>query len=119
MSSQPEHAATVSAAAEARGALRLTRSISATWTFTATSILIFELLMVFFVVAVLLDGGSGRAAAAGVGTAGLLWTAATLLPLLDYRHRTDGSPMVSVRRHVAPLLMAAIYGLAAGMGTGI
>ncbi|MBP3044830.1 sensor histidine kinase [Arthrobacter jiangjiafuii] len=118
MSSPPEHAATVSAAAEARGSLRLTRSISATWTFTATSILIFELLMVFFTVAVLVDGGSGGAAAAGVGAAGLLWTAATLLPLLDYRHRTDAAPIMSVR-HLAPLLMAAIYGLAAGMGTGI
>lgn len=118
MSSQPEHDATVSAAAEARGALRLTRSISTTWTFTATSILTFELLTVFFTVAVLLDGGIGGPVAAGVGAAGILWTAATLLPLLDYRHRTDVAPLVTDRRHLAPFLIAAIYGLSAGMATG-
>ena len=119
MSTQPEHAATVSAAAEARGALRLTRSISATWPFTATSILAFELLTVFFTVAVLLEEDVGGAAAAGVAAAGLLWIAATLLPLLDYRQRADLTPMVTARRHLAPLLIAAIYGLTAALGTGM
>ncbi|MGN9781193.1 sensor histidine kinase [Nonomuraea sp. ZG12] len=119
MSSQPESAAAVSAAAEARTALRLTRSISATWWYVALAVLLFEPVVVLLLVAALVEGGFGDLTAAAVGVGGLLWWLATLRPLLDYRHRTVDTPLVNWRRHLAPLLIAAAYGLAAGLVTGV
>ncbi|MEU8359966.1 histidine kinase [Nonomuraea sp. NPDC048882] len=119
MSSRIESAAAVSAAAETRTALRLTRSISATWWYVALVIVLFEPVLVLLVVTALVRGGSGDLTAAAVGGGGLLWWLATLRPLLDYRHRTVGTPLVSWRRHLAPLLIAAAYGLAAGLVTGV
>ncbi|MFI7452869.1 sensor histidine kinase [Nonomuraea sp. NPDC049714] len=119
MSSQPESAAAVSAAAEARTALRLTRSISATWWYVALAVLLFEPVVVLLLVTALVEGGIGDLTAAAVGVGGLLWWLATLRPLLDYRHRTVDTPLVNWRRHLAPLLIAAAYGLAAGLVTGV
>ncbi|MBF8193697.1 sensor histidine kinase [Nonomuraea sp. K274] len=118
MSSQPESAAAVSAAAEARTALRLTRSISATWWYVALTVVLFEPVVLLLVTA-LVEGGFGNLTAAAVGVGGLVWWLATLRPLLDYRHRTVDTPLVNWRRHLAPLLIAAAYGLAAGLVTGV
>ncbi|WP_129783674.1 sensor histidine kinase [Promicromonospora panici] len=118
MSSQSEHAA-ASAAAEARTALRLTRSITATWWYVASAILLFELIVVFLSVSTLVERGSSSLVPGALGVGGLLWLGATWLPLADYRHRTDTTPLVIWRRHLAPLLIAAAYGLAAGIVAGI
>jgi two-component system sensor histidine kinase DesK len=119
MSSRPGSAAAVSAVAEARTALRLTRSISATWWYVALAVVLFEPVVVLLLVTVLVEGGFGNLTAAAVGVGGLLWWLATLRPLLDYRHRTVDTPLVNWRRHLAPLLIAAAYGLAAGLVTGV
>jgi two-component system sensor histidine kinase DesK len=118
MTSQPERAAAASAAAEARSALRLTRSISATWWYVAVAVVVFELIIVLLAVGVLDDGGSSSLAVAVVGLGGLLWLVATLLPLADYRHRTEAAPLLVWRRQLAPLLVGAVYGLAVGGATG-
>jgi two-component system sensor histidine kinase DesK len=117
MSSQAEHAAT-SAAAEARSTLRLTRSISATWWYVASGVVIFELIVALLSVAILVERDAGTLVSRAMGAGGLLWLVATLLPLADYRHRTDATPPVAWRRHLAPFLVAAVYGLAAGFTTG-
>jgi two-component system sensor histidine kinase DesK len=117
MSSQAEHAA-ASAAAEARTALRLTRSISVTWWYVASSVILFQLIVVLLLVAALVEADVGRLVSAAVGVGGLLWWLATLLPLLDYRHRTADAPLMISRRHLAPLLISAAYGLAAGIVAG-
>jgi two-component system sensor histidine kinase DesK len=119
MSSQSGSAAAVSAAAEARTALRLTRSISATWWYVALAVVLFEPVVVLLLVTALVEGGFGTLTAAAVGVGGLLWWLATLRPMLDYRHRTVDTPLVNWRRHLAPLLIAAAYGLAAGLVTGV
>jgi two-component system sensor histidine kinase DesK len=120
MSSQPERAAAAaSAAAEARSALRLTRSISATWWYVASAVVLFPLIIVLLLVGTLVEDGFGEPTAAAVGVGGLLWCLAMLFPLLDYRHRTVDAPLVIWRRHLAPLLIAAAYGLAAGIITEV
>lgn len=118
MSSQAEHAA-ASAAAEARSALRLTRSISATWWYVATGVVIFELIVVLLSVTILVERDAGTLVSAAIGVSGLLWLVATLLPLADYRHRTDATPLVAWQRHLAPFLIAVVHGLAAGFTTGL
>jgi two-component system sensor histidine kinase DesK len=116
MSSQAEHAA---ASAEARRALRLTRSISATWWYVATGVVLFELIVALVSVTLLAERDAGALASAAIGAGGLLWLVATLLPLADYRHRSDATPLVTWRRHLAPFLIAAAYGFAAGLATGL
>lgn len=118
MSSQPESAAATSSAAETRSALRLTRSISATWWYVALAIVLFPLLIVLLLVDTLVEGGFDNLATIVVGVGGLLWWLATLRPLFDYRHRTVDAPLLVWRRHLAPLLVATAYGLTAGLVTG-
>ena len=119
MSSQPQRATAASAPAEARTALRLTRSISATWWYEVLAIVIFQLIIVILLVDTLVDGGYGTFTAVAVGVGGLLWWLATLPPLVGYRHRALDAPLMVRRRHLAPLLIAAAYGLAAGLVTEV
>ncbi|MEU4385094.1 histidine kinase [Promicromonospora sp. NPDC023805] len=118
MSSQPESAAAVSAAVEARSALRLTRSISVTWWYVSSSVVFFELAIVVFAVATVVEAGFGGAVIALVCVSALLWWLATLLPLLEYRRRTADAPLVIWRHHLVPFLTAAVFGLVAGLVTG-
>ena len=118
MSSQPESAAAVSAAVEARSALRLTRSINVTWWYVASSVVFFELAIVLFAVTTVVEAGFGGAVVAAVCVSALLWWLATLHPLLEYRRRTADAPLVIWRHHLAPFLTAAVFGLVAGLVAG-
>jgi two-component system sensor histidine kinase DesK len=118
MSSQPDPAS-ASEAAEARRALVLTRSISVTWWYVASSVVFFELMVAIFSVATVVEAGAGDVARAAVGVSGLLWWLATLLPLFEYRRRTAAPPLVIWRHHLAPFLAAAVFGLVAGLVTGV
>lgn len=109
--------AATSDAAGARTALRLTRSISVTWWYVALSVMFFQLMVVVFSVATVVEAGSSRAAFAAVGIGGLLWWLGTLVPLLDYRYRSPAAPLLIWRRHLAPLLIGVVYGLTAGLVT--
>ncbi|MCP2262701.1 sensor histidine kinase [Promicromonospora thailandica] len=119
MSSRPDRSAVAASAVEARTALRLTRSISATWWYVALAIVVSQLVIVVLLVNSLVESGFGRVTSAAVGVGGLLWWLATLPLLLDYRHRTVDVPLVVWWRHLPPLLLAAAYGLAAGLVTGV
>ncbi|MGI5187505.1 sensor histidine kinase [Promicromonospora sp. CA-289599] len=118
MSSQPESAAAVSAAVEARSALRLTRSISVTWWYVSSSVVFFELAIVVFAVAAVVEADAGNVARATAGVTALLWWLATLLPLFEYRRRTTAPALVIWRHHLAPFLAATVFGLVAGLITG-
>jgi two-component system sensor histidine kinase DesK len=115
MSSQPEPA---SETAEARRALVLTRSISVTWWYVASSVVFFELMIAVFSVAAVVEADAGNVARAAVGVTALLWWLATLLPLFEYRRRTAAPALVIWRHHLAPFLAAAVFGLLAGLITG-
>ncbi|MGH3689766.1 MAG: sensor histidine kinase [Microbacterium sp.] len=100
------------------GARQLSRGVTATWWYTATAVIIFELALVaawmVTTLAVDLRGFSGVI----VGGGGLLWVASTVPLLLDYRHRLDAEPGVRWMRLIVPLLIAVAYGAAAGAVIG-
>ncbi|WP_337002883.1 MULTISPECIES: sensor histidine kinase [unclassified Microbacterium] len=100
------------------GSRQLSRGVTATWWYTATAVLIFELVLVGawtgVTFAVDLTGVVGLI----VGVGGLIWWASTIPLLLDYRHRLDAEPGVRWARLVVPLLVAVAYGLAAGIVVG-
>jgi len=119
MTSQFEFAASASTAAEVRTALRLTRSISATWWYGALAIVISQLIIVALLVDTLVEGGAGTLTAVGIGVGGMLWWLATLPPLFGYRHRAIDAPLMVWRKHLPSLLVATAFGLAAGLVTGV
>jgi two-component system sensor histidine kinase DesK len=103
------------AAEAARGALRLTRGISTTWWYTLIATVCFEVLLVTLWGATLAEAGASVGTLATVGIGGLLWAAATLPLLLDYRHRLATSGMGRWQRMAVPLAVAVVYGLVAGI----
>lgn len=96
------------------GARQLSRGVTATWWYTASAVIMFELALVaawtVTTLAVDLRGIGGVI----VGGGGILWVASTVSLLLDYRHRLDAEPGVRWMRLGAPLLIAVAYGAAAG-----
>ncbi|MFC8683367.1 sensor histidine kinase [Microbacterium ureisolvens] len=99
--------------------LRLSRGISATWWYTASGVLLFELAVTLVWVLTLLEAGRPSPVLAAIGAAGLVWTASTAVLLQYYRHRTDESPWARWPRLLAPLVIAAVIGLVAGLLSGL
>ncbi len=102
-----------------RRTLRLTRSITATWWYTASGILFFEAMFILVGAAVTSQTGHGPAVIGFVGLGGLVWCASTVPLVLDYRHRSDTAPLILWRRQFVPLVIAAAFGVAVGVLTGI
>lgn len=102
-------------AGQSPGALHLSRGIAATWWYTVGAVLFIELTVVAIVTGFVGATDLSNLAMLTVAVSGVLWTASTLLLLLDYRHRLDARPGVPWRRLWLPLLAAVAFGLAAGL----
>lgn len=106
--------------AAARGARRLARGVTATWWYTVAALVFFEVGIVLATVSAVVQTGAGLPAAAiAVSVGGAVWVASTIALLLDYRHRTDATPLVLWRRQFLPLVFAMAYGLTAGAISGL
>jgi two-component system sensor histidine kinase DesK len=99
--------------------LRVNRGVTATWWYTLSGVLFFEAMVVFIWLAAVVEVGGTSASLVVIGVGGLAWIASTVALLLDYRHRTDEGTWVRWRRLLAPLLIAAVYGIAAGLASGL
>jgi len=105
---------------DALGARRLNQGITATWWYTVAGVMIFQLMVVFIWVSVFAGTGVDATTLAAVGIGGLVWCAACLMLLLQYRHRDDTAGPVAAWRHtLVPLLIAAAFGLLSGIVTGL
>lgn len=112
---EPDGAATAE-----RGARRLARGVTATWWYTVAAVVVFEVVIVLTTVQAVLQGGSGLPATViAVGLGGMLWVASTIALLIDYRHRTDATPLIQWRRQLLPVLVTVAYGLTAGAISGL
>lgn len=100
------------------GARQLSRGVTATWWYTVSAVLVFELAMTLSWTLVALGSARHDVAALVIAGGGLVWTASTMLLLRDYRHRLDAEPGVAWRRLALPMLIAAAYGVAAGLLLG-
>lgn len=103
----------------ALGARRLTRGITATWWYTLSAVLFLELLLVLVWVGALVSAGAPTPALLIVAFGGLVWVGAGFALLHDYRFRSAESPMARWRRAAAPLVVSVVYGVAAGLSSGI
>lgn len=100
------------------GARQLARGVTATWWYTVTAVMMFELALVAAWTLVALAVDLSGVESVIVGGGGLLWCASTIALLADYRHRLDAEPGVRWVRLVLPLLAAVGYGAAAGSVLG-
>lgn len=95
----------------------MSRGVTVTWWYTLSGVMGFNLSLVLFWSLMLVGWGKplGEVLVAGLG--GLVWTASTLPLLFDYRHR-DESTATLRRRIIGPVLVAVVYGIAAGAVSG-
>ncbi|MFB8189504.1 sensor histidine kinase [Microbacterium sp. NPDC055988] len=100
------------------GARQLSRGVTATWWYTASAVVMFEVALVAAWTLVMLAIDRQGFSALVVGGGGLLWSASTLPLLADYRHRLDAEPGVRWLRLAVPFLVAVVYGVAAGAVVG-
>ncbi|MFJ2551064.1 sensor histidine kinase [Microbacterium sp. NPDC087591] len=105
-------------AAPTPGARQLSRGVTATWWYTATAVIFFELAIVGAWTVITMAVDLRAFVGVVVGGGGLLWIASTIPLLVDYRHRLDAEPGVRWARLVVPLLVAVAYGIAAGAVAG-
>ncbi|WP_235566918.1 sensor histidine kinase [Microbacterium sp. Root180] len=98
-------------------AVRMSRGVTATWWYTVSGVVAFDLSLVLFWSLMLLGSGKPVGEVLVVGIGGLVWTASTLPLLFDYRHR-DESTVTIRRRILGPVLVAVAYGIGAGVVSG-
>lgn len=97
-------------------AWQLRRGISATWWYTASGVVFFEVFVVLFWTFDAIKLGTPVPAPV-VAAGGVVWLLSTLLLLSDYRHRIAAESRTSWPRVVIPLAVAAGYGIAVGVLT--
>lgn len=97
------------------GARQLARGITATWWYTFSAVVFFELFVVLVWTLQAFAVPGDATAPVAVGVAGLFWWFSTMVLLSDYRHRVDAEPGIRWTRIAAPLLIAVGYGILAGV----
>lgn len=97
---------------------QLARSITVTWWYTLSGVLVFELVVVF-VATVVISTAASPAAVAVTGIGGIVWWGATLALLLRYRRGSAGMARREWPTVAVPLLLCAAYGVTAAVLTGM
>lgn len=115
----PSRDAVADADANARAAVRLSRGVTATWWYTLSGIVFFEVMLVFVWAAALLDRGDGFGPALTVFIGGLVWAGATVQLLLDYRNTAELTASARRRRATVPLAVSVAYGVVTLVVSGV
>jgi two-component system sensor histidine kinase DesK len=87
------------------------RGVTATWWYTVTAIVFFELIVVLVWSATLSQTDIAQGAVIAVLVGGLVWVLSTAPLLRAYRHRTGEATAVDWRSTLVPLSVAAAYGV--------
>ncbi|MDQ7877903.1 histidine kinase [Microbacterium sp. QXD-8] len=119
MTGSPVPPAGTETAAQRRGRLRLSRGITATWWYTVSAVVFLELMIVAVWTGALTEAGRSTAAIATVGLGGLVWWVSTFLLMREYRQRTEHERFVPRPLVLVALVIAACFGLVAGLVSGL
>lgn len=105
---------------DAIGARRLNRGITATWWYTVSGVMVFQVMVVFIWLSIFGGMAVDPVTLATVGIGGLVWCAASLPLLLQYRHRDDtAGPVAGWRSTLIPLAIAVVFGIVSGVVSGL
>lgn len=98
----------------------ISRGITATWWYTFSGVMMFQLLVVFVWTLGLLSAASTPLATIAIVIGGLVWCASCVPLLLQYRNRDDALGLgAGWRLTVAPIALAIAFGVAAGVLSGL
>ncbi|WP_309127136.1 histidine kinase [Microbacterium sp.] len=98
----------------------ISRGITATWWYTFSGVLMFQLVVAFVWTTVLFNAVDNAAIGAVVGVGGLIWCGSAVPLLLQYRHRDDAAGLTAGwRGTLLPLTIAVAYGAACGILAGL
>ncbi|MET0812710.1 MAG: histidine kinase [Microbacterium sp.] len=97
---------------------RFSRGVAATWWYTASAVIAFELLLVLVWTGALLEIGVAPAGVLTIGLGGIVWAAGTVPLLLVYRRRIGGTTVTSPASLAIALAVAVAYGVLAGLLSG-
>lgn len=96
----------------------ISKGISATWWYTVSGVMAFQVLVVLIWLGVFASVGTPATIIAVAG-GGLIWCLSTVPLLLTYRHRDDAAGLLPGWRGVIlPLLVAVVFGVTCGLLSG-
>jgi len=109
-----------SAPLDAIGARRLNQGVTATWWYTVSGVIGFQLMVVFIWLTAFIGMRFAPVVVATYAIGSILWCAACIPLLVQYRHRDESSgPFAGWRGIVVPLLVSAAFGVVIGLMTGL
>lgn len=97
----------------------MSRRISATWWYTFGGVVFFDLILVLLVLSAAVGRGHSPVGTLAVLVAGVLWTAANVPLLLDYRTRVETAAPGRWLPAAIALALAVALGVTAGVHTGV
>lgn len=100
------------------GARQLARGITATWWYTVSAVLMFELLFVAMWTLTAVGADPAMSTTLAIGAGGFVWLLATTFLLAAYRYERDVHSPVPRAQIVVPIAIAAVYGATAGVLAG-
>lgn len=100
------------------GARALSRGISATWWYTLTGVMFFEIVIVIAWTTTLHAAGGRLPGVIVVGLGGLVWVAATLVGVVAHRPHVEADAEVTRLRWAIPLGVSVCYGIVLGLVSG-
>lgn len=102
------------------GSRRLTTSITATWWYTVAALVVFQVMVLLVWIGAQVAMGNGPVSVAILGIGGIVWCAATVLLLQQYRHRDDtAGAAAGWRGLIVPLGVSVVFAVTAGMLSGL
>lgn len=105
---------------DASGSRRLSQSITATWWYTVSGVMVFQVMIVLIWSSLLVGLGVSAGLFAVIVAGGVAWCVTTVPLLLQYRHRDDtAGPIAGWRGSVAPLAVAVAFGMLCGLASGV
>lgn len=98
----------------------VSRGLSATWWYTFSGVLMFQLVVAFIWATVMLTVLETPASVLIIMVGGLIWCASSVPLLLQYRHRDETAGLAAGLSSVLlPLAIAVVFGAAAGILSGL
>lgn len=105
---------------DAIGSRRLVQSVTASWWYTFSGVVVLQAMVVFIWLTAFTGLGADAWLVAVTGIGGLAWCATSVPLLIQYRHRDDAPGLIAGWRSILlPLVIAVAFGALSGIISGV